>query len=100
MARFNKGDKIKRVFPRSNKTEQGIILDVYHGPNDDEYYHILWNSGAAEIKLASAADSVLDLDFDSPYGVSNIVDKCNHRWKTYVGFTESYKYCEICGEKK
>jgi len=98
MANFSKGDRIKRVFPRSNKIERGVILDKYYGPNDTEYYHISWESGVIEMRIASAAD--IDLDFDLPYGASNAIDKCTHKWKTYVGFTESYEYCEICDKKK
>jgi hypothetical protein len=26
--------------------------------------------------------------------------ECNHRWKTYVGFTEQYEYCEICDARR
>ena len=26
--------------------------------------------------------------------------ECNHKWKKYVGFTESYMYCQFCTEKK
>jgi hypothetical protein len=26
--------------------------------------------------------------------------ECNHRWKKYVGFTESYEYCEICDVRR
>lgn len=25
---------------------------------------------------------------------------CYHRWVDYVGFSETYKYCEICQEKR
>ncbi len=25
---------------------------------------------------------------------------CNHRWKNYVGFSEAYKYCTKCSEKR
>lgn len=25
---------------------------------------------------------------------------CKHSFKMYIGFTESYEYCEHCGEKK
>jgi hypothetical protein len=101
MAKFKKGDKIKRIFKNANREERGIILDNYHGPNDSEYYHILWNSGVVEIKLASDAD--LTMDFDLPQGAANSIgsfNKCNHQWKTYVGFTESYEYCELCNAKK
>jgi len=98
MANFNKGDRIKRVYPRSSKIERGVILDKYSGSDGSEYYHISWDSGAAEIRRASIAD--IDLDFDFPHSTSNATDKCNHRWKTYVGFTESYEYCELCNVKR
>lgn len=98
MANFNKGNRIKKVIPRSNKPKRGVILDKYYGPDGSEYYHISWDSGGSEFRLASIAD--IDLDFDLPYGVSNTVNKCNHRWKTYVGFTESYEYCELCNAKR
>lgn len=26
--------------------------------------------------------------------------KCQHAWKHYQGFTESFEYCDICNEKK
>jgi hypothetical protein len=25
---------------------------------------------------------------------------CNHKWKQYQGFTETYTNCELCGVKK
>jgi hypothetical protein len=25
---------------------------------------------------------------------------CNHQWKRYNGFTESYDYCELCDAKR
>jgi hypothetical protein len=25
---------------------------------------------------------------------------CNHKWKQYQGFTETYTDCELCGMKK
>jgi hypothetical protein len=25
---------------------------------------------------------------------------CQHVWIPYVGFTQSYDYCQICGEKR
>lgn len=25
---------------------------------------------------------------------------CNHNWKQYIGFTDTYKYCEACNEKQ
>jgi hypothetical protein len=100
MAKFKKGDKIVRIYPRSNKKEHGVILDKYSGPDGSEYYHILWDSGDSEIRRASIADIDLDFDFDLLYGVSNTADKCNHRWKTYVGFTEQYEYCELCNAKR
>jgi hypothetical protein len=26
--------------------------------------------------------------------------RCNHTWKTYIGFSQSYKYCTKCPEKR
>lgn len=31
---------------------------------------------------------------------SKIKSQCSHIWKKYVGFMESYDYCETCNEKK
>lgn len=28
------------------------------------------------------------------------VPTCNHSWKVYTGFTDSYEYCDVCGVKK
>ena len=41
------------------------------------------------------------------FGVPTILDdgtvvgqKCFHVWKKYIGFTQVYDYCSVCGEKK
>jgi hypothetical protein len=97
MSNFNKGDRIKKVCPRSDKTKHGVILNKYFGPNGSQYYCISWDSGSAEIVHASAAD--IYLDFDSSFVFEK--DKvCNHRWKIYVGFTDQYEYCELCNTKR
>lgn len=30
----------------------------------------------------------------------NFQSECPHAWANYVGFTESFEYCEYCGDKK
>lgn len=36
-------------------------------------------------------------DIDPPSGIST---ECNHSWKTYIGLTQVYDFCEICDTKK
>lgn len=48
-------------------------------------------NGCSPIKRGSV---VIDTDNERPK------DSCNHVWKTYNGFTETYDYCGTCGAKK
>lgn len=57
------------------------------------------------------ADDIFKIPKDSnarlnhAFGMMNVVQTdghtgCNHNWKQYVGFTESYRYCTKCTEKR
>lgn len=52
-------------------------------------------------------DELVDLitgSGQSMYGYEESSDKekkhCYHKWVKYVGFTETYMFCELCGEKR
>lgn len=32
--------------------------------------------------------------------IEDEMQECNHKWKTYNGFTDKYDYCELCNVKK
>jgi len=98
-------------------------MNYFSGP--EEYYDIVWDNGIREMKMAAQADKEMDFSEDwVPYNVESPdpsiskfwnpryfriklleddtenTKECNHRWKKYVGFTESYEYCEICDARR
>lgn len=41
--------------------------------------------------------SLFDLDIDINTDTSPIVNCYSHTWKTYVGLTDTFEYCDKCG---
>ncbi len=41
-----------------------------------------------------------DRSWDNPFGDSSKPKECEHEWKQYVGFTETYTYCKKCDKKE
>jgi hypothetical protein len=117
MAKFKKGDRVKRKNTNTNQEESGTVQDInakYFFWGADEDYVILWDNGTTEVIFAPFGDMYLDFEgenfeqlnlfnldgYNLPTGINNVIKKCNHKWKTYVGFTEQYEYCELCNEIK
>lgn len=66
----------------------------------DDYFEQL----QALMKALSAAPSNWrEPTFGSPLIVEDLAPlekSCAHTWKPYIGFTDSYNYCEYCGVKQ
>ena len=66
---------------------------------DRSYYPKVWLVLKGPISTMSIISSDLQhfvkYDFLTP--VKN--NQCDHEWKSYVGFTECFKYCTKCNEK-
>lgn len=101
---YKVGDKI-----RAKDDMGGILKDMIytiHKINIDNTIDIIdgnfryWKYPPSLFELVESARKPLDQVFDQMEKTNVGEFKCNHKWKHYHGFAESYDYCEICDEKK
>lgn len=85
------------------KTYLYDIKDV-HDANDWEILPVVISGGPYTITLPHGfvAQDALDtgVDFSDFKGGISHADNCWHRWKEYHGFSDSFKYCELCDKKE
>lgn len=65
--------------------------------DNDSNYIYYWNNNGEMIKAS----------IDVGFPIDNVIipwdeddDSCKHDWKPYIGFTESFKYCIKCDERR
>lgn len=94
--KFKTGDKfITNIENDSPKI--GMILDVIYNPMNKDYeYLVKWDHFKEECVYSS---KICDLMWELIPSEKNEF-KCEHNWKNYVGFTESFTYCIKCDEKR
>lgn len=101
IAEENRKDKAYYDFP--------IIGDVRIGDFDMEMEDLVINdSGRISIQgdggITNAADfKNLEINSQKTFNIKDdgiFYAKCNHKWKKYVGLSESFTYCEVCDAKK
>lgn len=78
-------------------------------PEDEQVtVPIIRHATATQIQMQQEDQTIYYADWDQDWGrgirgLEDLLLPCEevhaHQWKAYVGFTESYDYCE-CGEKR
>lgn len=110
-ARFKPGDRVKStvddVYRGVHKNTEYVIDDVIDpsqwavGSSLPARYWVYSAKGVHGIKFI-ADESELEPWSGPPAkpGAKQRCDKWSHKWKTYVGFTDRFEYCEHCDVKK
>lgn len=106
------------VIPNGEWKDDTFFADMFDHEGEKYYekYPLPFNAGFKPSRLGRYWEFVeKELHFEAvglgkvdcfPWGsidettIKIVLKKCQHEWKDYHGFTESYKYCSKCGVKK
>lgn len=87
-----------------NREKKGTIKKVsFNSIYQDWEYVVTWDHMNGEFSYESVEaerywNKSNEISQSTVY--SELSNKCTHKWRTYVGFTDSFDYCEKCGNKK
>lgn len=109
--KFKPNDRfeVKSSYDPNFKNKGLIKAVVFNSVHQDWEYVVQWDHISGEHTYECVgAESVWEMivsdnqDFSTPYVYSNKLDNgsCQHAWKLYEGFVESYEYCTKCDQKK
>jgi len=88
---IQKGDKVRNKHYNGSRIWEVIDIDLVN-----KTYTLTDQNLDIKLEINHA---IMESDYEKVDESNNSV--CfEHNWKTYTGFTESYQYCEKCGEKK
>ena len=85
------GDKFKRCSPFDDRVWEVVEVD-----NVNKTYNLKEKTLGVTLELT---EIFLRSQYEKISESSNSIS-CEHDWKNYVGFTDSFEYCKNCGEKK
>jgi hypothetical protein len=77
----------------------GDVVTAEHSTTGADYYHVM-SKLTPNVTFTTVVPGNL---FHTHFRESNIQatpKPCTHTWKRYIGFTDSYDYCEKCDAKR